>query len=224
MFIRPCYRFKNGKRHAYWALVESYRTSGGPRQRVVSYLGQTDAPRRSGIHQLASGKPYQRMLFEDIEPAWVEVDTRNIRVDRCLAFGGPWLGLELLKRLGLPELLERLLPNGRECVPWSLTALVLVIARLCDAASELHIAEQFYKDSALCDVLGVRAGGINEDRLYRALDRLLPHKQTLECHLKERLGAGMGREHRIPLKRIRCMTMQRYQELKTLWAGGTPSR
>jgi transposase len=188
MFIRPCYRLKNGKRHAYWALVESFRTPRGPRQRVVSYLGQTDAPIRSGIHRLASGRPYQRMLFEDTEPAWVEVDTQNIRVERCLAFGGPWLGFELLKRLGLPDLLERLLPNGREWVPWSLTALVLVIGRLCDAASELHIAEHFYKDSALCDVLGVCAGWINEDRLYRALDHLLPHKEALECHLKERLG------------------------------------
>ena len=42
MFIRPCYRKKNGKRHAYWALVESYRTERGPRQRVVAYLGQLD--------------------------------------------------------------------------------------------------------------------------------------------------------------------------------------
>jgi len=33
----------------------------------------------------------------------------------------------------------------------------------------------------------------------------------------------MGREHRIPLKQIRCMTMKRYQELKKLWAWGTPA-
>ena len=38
MFIRPCYRKKNGKRHAYWALCESCRTKRGPRQRVVAYL------------------------------------------------------------------------------------------------------------------------------------------------------------------------------------------
>jgi len=57
MFIRPCYRFKNGNRHAYWALVESHRTSGGPRQRIVSYLGQTDAPIRSGLHRQALNLP-----------------------------------------------------------------------------------------------------------------------------------------------------------------------
>jgi len=42
MFIRQCYRKKNGKRHAYWALIESYRTLRGPRQRIVSYLGEMD--------------------------------------------------------------------------------------------------------------------------------------------------------------------------------------
>ena len=49
MFIRPCYRRKNGKRHAYWALMESYRTERGPRQRVVAYLGQLDEPDREGV-------------------------------------------------------------------------------------------------------------------------------------------------------------------------------
>jgi transposase len=186
MFIRPCYRFKDGKRHAYWALVESYRTARGPRQRVVSYLGQAQASVRGGMREQASGRPYQRMLFEDAEPVWVEVDASSLRIERCLDFGGPWLGLELLKRLGLTGLLERLIPSGREAVPWSLMAAVLVVARLCDASSELHIAEHFYKDTALCDLLGVDA--INDDRLYRTLDQLLPHKEALECHLKQRLG------------------------------------
>ena len=55
MFIRPCYRRKNGKNHAYWALVESYRTDRGPRQRVVSYLGQLKESERLGIQQAANG-------------------------------------------------------------------------------------------------------------------------------------------------------------------------
>jgi len=132
MFIRPITVKKNGKRHGYWALVESYRTRCGPRQRVVSYLGQMDESLRGGIQQKATGKPYQRMLFTDVEPEWVEVNTQGIRVENCLDFGGPWLGLELLRRLGLTEGLEWLMPGGREEVPWSLMTLVLVIARLCD--------------------------------------------------------------------------------------------
>jgi hypothetical protein len=70
MFIRPITVKKNGKRHAYWALVESYRSRRGPRQRVVSYLGQADEPLRRGVRQKATGTPYQCMLFDDGEPAW----------------------------------------------------------------------------------------------------------------------------------------------------------
>jgi len=199
MFIRQCYRQKNGKRHAYWALVESYRTACGPRQRLVSYLGQVDESLRHGLHNKAAGKIHQRMLFDDVEPRWVQVDINGIHVENCLDFGGPWLGLKLLKQLGLPEFFEKIMPAGREDIPWSLMAQVLVIARLCDSSSELHIAEHFYKDTALCDILGVGADKINDDRLYRSLDQLLPHKETLEVHLKERLGRLFELEYDILL-------------------------
>jgi transposase len=188
MFIRPITVKKNGKRHAYWALVESYRTCRGPRQRVVSYLGQADAPLRRGVCQAATGVPYPGMLFEEAEPAWVEVDARRIRVERCREFGGPWLGLELLGRLGLSEHLEQLLPSGREEVPWSWMAAVLIVARMCDASSELHIAEHFFAQSALGDLLGIAADTVNDDRLYRTLDAILPHKEDLQVFLKTRLG------------------------------------
>ena len=199
MFIRQCYRQKNGKHHGYWALVESYRTNSGPRQRVVSYLGQADEPLRRGMHQRAAGIPYQRMLFDDIEPAWVEVNTNGIRVENCLDFDGPWLGLELITQLGLTELFNQFMDGGREDVPWSLMAMALVIARLCDCSSELHIAEHFYKDTVLCDLLGVGQDKINDDRLYRALDQLLPHKEALGVHLKDRLGTLFGLEYDILL-------------------------
>ena len=199
MFIRQCYRQKNGKRHAYWALVESYRTARGPRQRVVSYLGQVDESLRCGLHSTASGKSHQRLLFNDVKPQWVEIDINNIRVENCLDFGGPWLGLELLKKLGLPELFDKLIPAGREDVPWSLMAQILAVARLCDSSSELHIAEHFYKGTALCDLLGVGTDKINDDRLYRSLDRLLPHKESLEVHLKDRLGKLFDLEYDILL-------------------------
>jgi len=199
MYIRPININKNGKRHSYWALVESYRTSRGPRQRVVSYLGQVDESLRHGIRNKAACKSHQRILFNDVEPRWVEININDVRVENCLDFGGPWLGLELLKRLGLPELFEKLMPAGREDISWSLMAQILVIARLCDCSSELHIAEHFYKDTALCDLLGVGTDKINDDRLYRSLDQLLPHKAALEVHLKERLGRLFDIEYDILL-------------------------
>ena len=67
-------------------------------------------------------------------------------------------------------------------------AAVLVIARLCEPSSELHIAEDWFRHTALDDLLGLPEAKVNDDRLDRALDRLLPHTDALETHLKERLG------------------------------------
>jgi transposase len=197
MFIRPCYRRKNGKRHAYWALMESYRTARGPRQRVVAYLGQLDEPRRLGVKGAAEGKtgPRQKKFFDDVRPQWAEVDVKRVRVENRRDFGGPWLGLELVDQLGLKEFLDRTIPSGREAIPWSLMALTLVLCRLCQPSSELHIAEHFYAQSALPDLLGIPAEKINEQRLYRALDVLLPHKESLEIFLKDRLGELFGLEY-----------------------------
>ena len=190
MYLRRCYRQKDGKRHGYWALVESYRTSRGPRQRVVAYLGEMDAAGRLGLHQQAAGRAAvaQRRLFGDVEPQWVEVDLKRIAVERKRAFGGPWLGLQLCRRVGLVDFIERTLPTGKEEIPWPVMVQILILARLCHPSSELHIAEHFYESSALGDLLGVATEKVNEDRLYRALDQLLPHKEALEKHLKNRLG------------------------------------
>ena len=195
MFIRPCYRKKNGKRHAYWALVESYRTDRGPRQRVVAYLGQLKKSQRLGVKQAAEGNkqsPYRQLqLFgrdNKPEPEWVEVDTVNVRVENQLDFGGPWLALELIRKLKLDELLESVMPLGKEDIPWSRMAIVLAISRLCNPSSELHIAEHYYAKTAMPELLGIPGDKVYDERLYRALDKLLPHKETLEKHLKNRLG------------------------------------
>lgn len=156
---------------------------------MVAWLGVMDEQGRLGVKRCAErATSHQGHLFRDPEPRWVEVDVKRVRVEQSRKFGGPWLGLELLRRLELDRFLEETLPAGREEIPWPLMATVLVLGRLCDASSELHLAEQFYESSALADVLSVPAEKVNEDRLYRALDALLPHKQALEKHLKEKLG------------------------------------
>lgn len=202
MFVRPCYRIKDGKRHAYWALVESYRTERGPRQRVVAYLGGLDEEGRLGVERAAAtpskddhrqrclpfGNDAAGEISQEVAPRWVRVDTSAVRVERCLHFGAPWLALQLIKKIGLDVFLKQHLPGGRAQVRWSTMALVLIICRLCKPSSELYIAEHFYRRTALPDLLGVSARKINGMRLYRALDRLLPHKQKLEEFLKGRLG------------------------------------
>ena len=189
--MRKCYRAREGKRHAYWALVKSVRTAKGPRQEVVAYLGDLDEAGRLGIRHAANGddsSARQRELFDTPQPRYVEVDLSGIVVEGMRKFGGPWLALQLIGKLGLEAELDRLMPGGREDVPWSIMSLVLVICRLCDPSSELRIAEHLYERSSLPDLLGVGAEKINDDRLYRALDELLPHKAALETHLKNRLG------------------------------------
>ncbi len=154
MFIRPCHRKKNGKLHSYWTLVESVRTKRGPRQRVVAYLGGLDEAGRLGVQQAAEptvAHDRQRSLFDDEEPQpeYVDVDASKVRVENCLEFGGPWLAWQLIRKLELDEFLQRDIPAGSEEVRWSLMSLVLVIARLCRPSSELHIAEHFYRQTAL---------------------------------------------------------------------------
>jgi transposase len=204
MFIRQCIRRVNGKQQAYWALVESHRTARGPRQRVVAWLGKLDEAGRLGmqqaaescgtstVHQTGPTSGGQKSLFEDEapgpEPRWVEVNAAGVRVENCRQFGGPWLARELIRRLQLDEFLERAMPPGQEHVAWSLSALILVIARLLEPASELFTAEQWYPKTALAELLGVPVERVGDNRLYRALDELLPHKEQLQIHLKQRLG------------------------------------
>lgn len=173
----------------YWELVESYRTERGPRQRVVAYLGDMSEAGRAGIEQAATERTgWQSRLFDEVpEPEWVEVDTRRVRVERVRDFGGYWVGLQASEQVGLVSFLGSM-AHGREEIPWSMMALTLVLMRLCEPASELRMAEHLYERSALNDLLGIPTAKVNDDRLYRVLDSLLPHKIELEKHLKGRLG------------------------------------
>ena len=193
MYLRHSTVRKNGKTHVYWRVVRSVRRNGKVVQETVAQLGELDAEGRAKAKALArkiTGRGDQRDLFEahpeGSAPARVRLD--RIRVERGRSFGDVWLGWRLWQALRLDVLCEELLPRGREQVPWSVMAAVLVIARLCEPSSELHIAEDWYRRTALEDLLGLPAERVNDDRLYRTLDRLLPHKEEIERHLVKRLG------------------------------------
>ena len=201
MFLRRFERRKNGKPHSYWALVESYRTAKGSRQRVVAYLGELTNGEQDGWAKLGShldgeakGKRPQLTLFDpprrderrDDEPLLVKLST--VRLERTRDFGDVWLAWGLWRILGLDELLETLIEPGREEVSWATMAAILTIARFCEPSSELHIADTWYRRTALEEFLGVTPEQVHTDRLYKALDQLLPHKESLEKYLRERLG------------------------------------
>ncbi len=200
MFLKRCRRKKNGKDHVYWELVESYRTARGSRHRVVTYLGELKGSERRGWARLgsaldgkASSKAKQLALFESDEsgepvPDRIEVDLKGVRVSRTRDFGGVFLGLTLWRTLGLDDLLEEVISLGREDVPWGRMACLLALARLVEPDSELHIAETWYARTALSDLLGIPCERVNDQRLYRTLDAILPLKSKIERHLKQRVG------------------------------------
>ena len=192
MYLRHTTRRKDGKVHRYWRLVRSVRVGRKVVQQTVAHLGELDPDGRARAKALArafTGDAVQADLFTPTEiDEGIPVRLDRIRLERGRTFGDVWLGWTLWRALRLDQVLERLVPAGREAVPWSTMAAVLVLARLCEPSSELHIAEDWYRRTALEDLLALPTPRINDDRLYRALDRLLPHKVELEQHLVARLG------------------------------------
>ena len=192
MYLRYTIRKKDGKVHRYWRLVRSVRVGRRVIQQTVAHLGEIDEHGRIAARALARrliGAPEQAQLFDDGSAhLTVPVRLKGIRVERSRQFGDVYLALALWRGMGLEELCERLLATGKERIAWAKMAAVLVAARFCEPSSELHIAEDWYRRTALADLLQLGDEDVNKDRLYRGLDHLLMHKSALEAHLSQRNG------------------------------------
>jgi transposase len=199
MFLRPHQRSKDGKQHTYWSLVETVRTSSGPRQRTLCYLGELNGSAQARWLKSIEvfneqGEAQQLKLFpshievpeDDSQVARVLVN--RVRLERSRQFGACFLGWELWKQLGLDQFFEQAMNHEAADVSWSRVVAVLAINRLCAPGSELAVEERWYPATALDDLLEIEEGKINDTRLYRCLDRILPHKTKLEQHLKQRYG------------------------------------
>jgi transposase len=205
MFLRPNRRTKDGKDHSYWSLVETVRTPDGPRQRTLCYLGELNSSAQARWLKTIEvfneqGEAQQLKLFPSQvvppadDPQVARVLLNKVRLERTRQFGSCWLGLQLWKRLELDRFFENAVDDQEADVPWSRVAALLAINRLCAPGSELAIEERWYPSTALDDLLGIAEGKINDTRLYRCLDRILPHKTNLERHLKQRYGELFGAE------------------------------
>src|SRR6201987_3823031 len=205
MFLRPHSRNKDGKGHRYWSLVETVRTPDGPRQKTLCYLGELNSSAQARWLRTVEvfneqGEAQQLKLFpSEVEPPAgdpqvARVLLNKVRLERTRQFGACFLGLDLWKRLQLDRFFERTVDGESADVPWSRVAALLAINRLCAPGSELAIEQRWYPSTALDDLLEIAEGKINDTRLYRCLDRILPHKTKLERHLKERYGALFGAE------------------------------
>jgi len=205
MFLRPHQRQKDGKDHAYWSLVETVRTAHGPRQRTLCYLGELNSSAQARWLKTIEvfneqGEAQQLKLFPSHieppadDPQVARVLVHRVRLERTRQFGACFLGWELWKRLELDRFFEQTVDPDPAEVPWSRVAALLAINRLCAPGSELAIEERWYPSTALDDLLEIEEGKINDTRLYRCLDRVLPHKTKLERHLKQRYGELFGAE------------------------------
>ena len=200
MFLRRHTRNKKDETYEYWTLVESVRTKDGPRQRIVATIGKLpgfDEEARVGwehIGEILDGRLHQRDLLRAAPepPSWATVDTSRARVERLRRFGEVYLGLALWRRLKLDAFFDESMDAGREEIPWGTMACILVLARFCAPSSELQIADFWYGKTALDDLLGVTPEKVNDDRLYRALDALLPHKDALFGHFQKVYGELFG--------------------------------
>ena len=205
MFLRANYRAKDGKQHTYWSLVETVRTPDGPRQRTLCYLGELNSSAQSRWLKTIEvfneqGESTQLKLFpSEVEPPIndsqvAQVLVEKVRLERTRQFGACLVGWELWKQLQLDRFFEKRVDSREADVPWSRVAAVLAINRLCGPGSELAIEQRWYPSTALDDLLGIGEGQVNDTRLYRCLDRILPHKTKLEGHLKQRYGELFGAE------------------------------
>lgn len=201
MFLRAHERTKDGKAHRYWSLVETVRTPDGPRQRTLCYLGELNGSAQARWLKTIEvfneqGESRQLQLFpaasapSEDDPRIARIRVDRVRLERTRHFGECFLAWELWRRLQLDRFWEgRLDQSGEEPeVPWSRVAALLAINRLCDPGSELAIEQRWFPATALDDILGIAEDKVNDTRLYRCLDRLLPQKTKLEQHLRQRYG------------------------------------
>ena len=196
MFLRRHRKNKKNEIYEYWTLVESVRTARGPRQRIVATIGKLpglDKEEHVGweeVNRIVQGITTQQMSLFNQEkeniPEWAMVNLSNISVENIRQFGDTYLGLLLWKKLELDKIFNKVQSPGYEQIEWKAMFCLSTLARFCAPGSELEIAESWYEKTILPDILGIPVNKVNDDRLYRTLDRILVHKDDVCKHLQER--------------------------------------
>jgi len=200
MFLKESIRFKDGKAHHYWSLVENRRVDSGRKvvQRHVLYLGEINSSQqaawRKTIEVFESGSPKARtvaLFSEEHSPAVDDDQIVRIRLDqlelrRPRQWGACWLTSVLYQKLGLDIFWSERLPASRKGTRWDHVLQTLVSYRLIDPGSEWRLHREWFDKSAMADLLGADYRLATDDTLYRCLDQLVEHKMALFSHLQER--------------------------------------
>lgn len=197
MFLRSTRRFKDGKEHRYWSIVENRRCAGGKIvQRPVLYLGEiNDSQKQSWCRVLegfdeAQGQsrqmalfPWDRQIPGHAIDIGIGVRLKDFSLHRPRQWGACWLACELYRQLGLDKFWREKLPPSREGTSWSDILQTLVCYRLIAPGSEWKLHRQWFEQSAMGDLLGHDYALVEKNALYRVHDRILDHKRELFSHL-----------------------------------------
>jgi transposase len=200
MFLRFNRRFKDGKEHRYWNIVENKRCAGGKVvQRQVLYLGEINDSQFEAWHRLidafdeGSRRHRQLALFPaDREvPASADGFGVQVRLDamelhRPRQWGACWLACQLYEELELDRFWSARLRDSRQGKQWRHVLQTLVCYRLIDPGSEWRLHRLWFEQNAMADLLGADYALVEKNGLYRCLDKLLEHKTALFDHLHQR--------------------------------------
>lgn len=212
MFLRANKRFKDGKEHRYWSVVENRRVAGGRSvQKTLLYLGEINDSDRAAWSRAIEAvdereQTRQIHLFPEdrtpdprLEHLSLQLRLAHIELARPRQWGGCWLALELWHRLDLDAFWQPLLPDSQKGTPWLKVLKTLVVYRLLSPGSEWNLHRSWFDRSAMADLLhdDFRLAAI--DTLYRCHDRLLEHREKLFTHLKDRWTGLFGASYDILL-------------------------
>ena len=198
MFVRAKRRFKDGKEHRYWSVVENCRNPDGRVvQRQVLYLGEiNDSQRASWCRtiEVLCGEPGPKpvALFPadreapELDCEVVRIELKALRLRRARQWGACWLALTVWERLELDRFWRPRLPVSRQGTRWLDVLKTQVCYQLIDPGSEWRLHRHWYEHSAMGDLLGRPAEVVCGHTLYRCLDKLLIHKRAFFSFLRER--------------------------------------
>jgi hypothetical protein len=198
-FLQCHHRFKNGKDHCYWSIAEKVRTRRGWAQRHLLYLGEiNDSQKASWTKQVEvfdtarqqtrelALYPADRAVPEHAAEYGVQVRLSEFELRRPRQWGACWVGCQLWEQLRLDEFWRERLADSRKGTCWRNVLASLTIYRLIDPGSEWRLHREWFKNSALADLLEEDFSLVQKDNLYRCLDKLLPHRDALFQHLRAR--------------------------------------
>ena len=204
MYLRAKKRFKDGKEHRYWSIVESCRQHDGRVvQRQVLYLGEiNDSEQAAWCKSIAvlqeDASSNQMALFPTDRQApplacdVVQVKLNELQLHHPRQWGACWLVLSLWDQLELDSFWRPRLPVSRQGTKWLDVLKTQVCYQLIDPGSEWRLHRHWYEHSAMQDLLGSPLRVMPDDNLYRCLDKLLAHKCAFFSFLRERWESLFG--------------------------------